>query len=509
MPFFLDTQETSQRFANHMVEFCSLLDTNHIHHGSPGDLFEFADTLEKSNQLRIDLSALVKSIAKRESDELLLTDMMSIIAASVGGPSFVDTHTDITKPTNTLMEFLLGTGCWKQFGAPPLPASQNVAPSHRPPIHAEDPRPLRSSPPASPVPMTEMTDETPKDQSALLDASSELRQTLNRLEVDTLQVKLYLDSIEQRFSKIEPSPDALPTQTSSFPETLPQPKTTNSAAGEVVHPSAPAFEAELPTRGRAVFSHLSQPHQSQTEDEDFSSPTFAYATEKGRSIVPIGVFLALLAIVIASFFFIHSGQRQAFLKAGLSHLKTVRTLFNRVPAIVSHAPTTTLPAAPAPTSTPAAATPTPSSPAASPVPPIPVPPIKGIVGPTPTPSSASGSASPNISSDAQPTPANPKIRYIPSNVMEGHLLSAPRPEYPSLARINHIEGQVAMQATISKAGSIKTLHVIKGPASLRSAAIDAVLNWRYKPYLVDGRPTEVATTVYVDFSLKPPPAIAH
>lgn len=506
MPFFLDMQETSQRFASQIAEFCSLLDTNHIRHGSPDDLFEFATTLEKSNQFRIDLSALVKSIVKRESGELLLTDMMSIIAASVGGPSFADTHTDITKPTNTLMEFLLGTGCWKQFGAPSPPATQNVAPSDRPPIHTEVPKPLRSSPAASPIPMT---DETPKDQAALLDVSSELRQTLNRLEVDTLQVKLYLDSIEQRFSKIEPSPDALPTQASSPPEPLPQPKTTNAVAGEVTPTfaqSIPAFEAELPTRGRAVFSHVSQPDQ--TDDEDFSSPTFAYATEKRRSIVPVGVFLVLLAIAIASFFFINSGQRQAFLKTGLSHLKTVRTLFDRVPAAISHAPTTSSPAA-VPASAPVAATPTPPSSVASPVSPTPAPPIKGIAESTPTPSSASDSASRNVSSDAQPTSDNPKIRTIPSNIMEGHLLSAPRPEYPSLARINHIEGQVAMQATISEAGSIKTLHVIKGPSSLRSAAIDAVLNWRYKPYLVDGRPTEVATTVYVDFSLKPPPVIAH
>jgi protein TonB len=92
--------------------------------------------------------------------------------------------------------------------------------------------------------------------------------------------------------------------------------------------------------------------------------------------------------------------------------------------------------------------------------------------------------------------------------MEGNLLSAPRPEYPASARTAHIEGTVTLEATISRSGSVKTLHAIKGPRLLRSAAIDAVRDWRYKPYSVDGRTVEVATTVYVDFSLKQP-TIAH
>ena len=93
--------------------------------------------------------------------------------------------------------------------------------------------------------------------------------------------------------------------------------------------------------------------------------------------------------------------------------------------------------------------------------------------------------------------------------MEGRLLSAPRPQYPSQARLDHVEGQVALQATISKTGSVETLHVINGPRPLRAAAVDGVRNWRYTPYSVDGKAVKVATTVYVDFNLRPPPAIVH
>ena len=93
--------------------------------------------------------------------------------------------------------------------------------------------------------------------------------------------------------------------------------------------------------------------------------------------------------------------------------------------------------------------------------------------------------------------------------MEGNLLSAPRPEYPASARTEHLEGIVALQATISTSGAVKTLRAINGPQILRGAAIDAVRDWRYKPYSVDGRPVEVATTVYVHFSLKQPTVIGR
>jgi protein TonB len=58
-----------------------------------------------------------------------------------------------------------------------------------------------------------------------------------------------------------------------------------------------------------------------------------------------------------------------------------------------------------------------------------------------------------------------------------------------------------MQAIISKEGSIENVHVIKGHRLLRGAATNAVRNWRYRPYLINGHPVQVATTVSVDFKL--------
>ena len=64
-----------------------------------------------------------------------------------------------------------------------------------------------------------------------------------------------------------------------------------------------------------------------------------------------------------------------------------------------------------------------------------------------------------------------------------------------------MQGTVVLQATISKSGTIENLRVISGPAMLQEAARDAVMTWRYKPYLLNNEPVEVDTTVNVIFTL--------
>jgi TonB family protein len=90
---------------------------------------------------------------------------------------------------------------------------------------------------------------------------------------------------------------------------------------------------------------------------------------------------------------------------------------------------------------------------------------------------------------------------VSSGVMAANLVSGPKPSYPTLASLTRTQGNVVMQAVISKDGTVEQLRVIKGHRLLRGAAKNAVRNWRYRPYKIDGVPVEVATTVSVDFSL--------
>jgi protein TonB len=98
-------------------------------------------------------------------------------------------------------------------------------------------------------------------------------------------------------------------------------------------------------------------------------------------------------------------------------------------------------------------------------------------------------------------PSTPPKLSISSGVMAGNLLEKTVPQYPAIARAARIQGTVVLQATIAKDGAIQNLRVINGPPMLQQAAIDAVRSWRYKPYLLNGEPVEVETTINVVFNL--------
>jgi TonB family protein len=104
---------------------------------------------------------------------------------------------------------------------------------------------------------------------------------------------------------------------------------------------------------------------------------------------------------------------------------------------------------------------------------------------------------------ALPLPTTPATTSIPVNaeVSQGLLVKQVPPIYPPLARQARIQGTVVLQAIIDKDGSVKNLQLVSGHPLLVNAAIDAVKQWQYKPYVLDGAAVEVQTTINVNFSL--------
>ena len=102
---------------------------------------------------------------------------------------------------------------------------------------------------------------------------------------------------------------------------------------------------------------------------------------------------------------------------------------------------------------------------------------------------------------AVPKMATPTRVRVSSGVSSGLLIRKVSPTYPPLARQARIQGTVILQAQISKDGSIQNLQLISGHPMLAPAAIEAVKQWKYKPYLLNGEPVEVETTVQVNFTL--------
>jgi periplasmic protein TonB len=102
---------------------------------------------------------------------------------------------------------------------------------------------------------------------------------------------------------------------------------------------------------------------------------------------------------------------------------------------------------------------------------------------------------------AVPKVATPTRVRVSQGVIAGNLIKKVQPTYPALAKQARIQGHVLLRAEISKDGQIQNLQLISGHPMLAPAAIEAVKQWRYKPYLLNGEPVAVDTEVDVIFSL--------
>ena len=100
--------------------------------------------------------------------------------------------------------------------------------------------------------------------------------------------------------------------------------------------------------------------------------------------------------------------------------------------------------------------------------------------------------------------------HVKGNIMQGQRISGEIPVYPPEAKKQRVQGKVVIDALIDQEGKVGHLHVESGPEMLRQSSLDAVKTWVYKPYLLNGEPVAVETTISVVYSLggskhSPPP----
>ena len=98
-------------------------------------------------------------------------------------------------------------------------------------------------------------------------------------------------------------------------------------------------------------------------------------------------------------------------------------------------------------------------------------------------------------------PVMPKRVRVSSGVIAGMVTTKIEPAYPAIARSARVQGDVVLTALISKQGTIENLQVESGHPLLVKAALDAVQQWRYRPFFVSGEPVEVETKIIVTFRL--------
>jgi len=112
---------------------------------------------------------------------------------------------------------------------------------------------------------------------------------------------------------------------------------------------------------------------------------------------------------------------------------------------------------------------------------------------------------------SQPSPSAasaPRRAQVDANTASALIVQKAPLKYPDAARNAGVQGTVVLQVVTTYSGDVKELTVVSGDPVLAQAAADAVKQWKYKPYLVEGSPTEMETQVSVNFHLKasPPPA---
>jgi protein TonB len=119
----------------------------------------------------------------------------------------------------------------------------------------------------------------------------------------------------------------------------------------------------------------------------------------------------------------------------------------------------------------------------------------------PLPVGGSGSPNYDLPIGTNSVVRGPSAPLRLSHLDEGRIIRRVQPAYPPLAKTARIEGAVLLEAIISRSGRIENLRVISGHPMLATAAKEAVAQWQFRPYVLNGSPVEVLTQITVNFKL--------
>ena len=497
MTIFLDAQETVDRFGVSIQELRAILKANSLKFGSPDNFFAFARKLQSDDLLRTDLSRLVKFLIAREGRKVSLRTILTIIAIASGGSTLAETNRDLSKPTNLVLDFLISSGHFSPADLEHLDTD------------LEENGVSGEARSASPVELP--ATDRPTDQT---DTSAELLQSLTRLELNTLEARQYLDSIEQRINRMEPRLENSQSLASPPPNQSPAPETEPLYRPDpvVATPSdvpLPAFVRRASTQSKermAWFFLLGEKLAVVPVLATIAGGTLLYigyprnsAKTQIRADVPVPTATidpTSTTAGPASFAPPTDAQTDATTEDAVKPSKPSAghpAAVLDATTIKNHPGGTPRPLEPPTSHATSRSVPSTNVEAAE------APPTER---PTETVAKARRDAGHTLAHvSARSGPSSLRMVDVSSGVMAANLVSASPPSYPKLASLTHMQGEVVMQAIISKDGTVENLHVIQGHHLLRGAAKNAVRTWQYHPFLVNGKPVEVATIVSVDFTL--------
>jgi TonB family protein len=520
MSAYANSLQKPESFDRYVRKFRSICMMHGVQMGSRTELPGFMRKLVEDKHLAMDFWAFIGKLSDREGGELSDDQMLGVVVEGITDSEISDEDGGQMRTVNDLRAMLAGVDIQSPQHTPvemaPFPRSEAVSPRDEVQqlwTHAEE---SSTKPSNSQPPLTREKSNGNVDHAAVLPSTPppQLDEALLRLELTRL-VQQYFDNIDKRISKLEPNAEGAASMgtiaTAVTRRSLEEPISAEELeelrlrrmgrTRLVLEPAAPPVEDSLPAA---------------RDDDDIPMriPLEHYSPPPRYGKAP----LLLVVVLIGAAFAIY--RDPTLLRKGFAAV--VRQLHSDGPVkspnrseptsassreetsakTEQNQPSATQPAlegtsTPPPVNTSEQTAPIKSEPAKL------QPAENGSdssSGRRSTTDRVLGQTEQSVADGRASIEAAGAIKVNPS-VMDENLIVQRVPAYPEGAKISGVEGDVVMQALISKEGTVKRVHVMEGDSRLRSAAEEAVYKWRYRPYVLNGRPVEVATTVTVNFNL--------
>jgi TonB family protein len=529
MSAYANSLQKPESFDRYVRKFRSICTMHGVEIGSRTKLPDFMRKLIDDRHLAMDFWAFISKVSDREGGELSDDQMLGVVVEGIAEGEISEEDSGQMRTVDDLRALLAGEDVQSQAPVVMAPFPKSATSALRDPPQVEDEqRMLAEDDPTNRAvdqlwtraeeSATKLSDPQPSFAREKFDAKvsrpavlpttppTQLDEALLRLELTKL-VQQYFDNIDKRISKLEPNAEG------TAPIGTIAPAVTRRSLEE----PGPGESEELRLRGTGKSRLVLEPApppveeslQASRDDDDIpmTIPLAHYSSTPIYGKAPLLLVLVLIGAAFAVY------RDPTIFQKGFAAV--VRQLHDHSPASFMKPKTPSVSPedgsakteqsqpssgerAPEVASAPAPAN---ASEQTAPAPPQPAENVSD-------PSNSGRSTTDRAVAQTEQALANGTssietagaIKVNPS-VMDENLIVQRVPAYPEGAKISGVEGDVVMQALISKEGTVKRVHVTEGDSRLRSAAEEAVYKWRYRPYVLNGRPVEVATTVTVNFNL--------
>jgi TonB family protein len=513
--------EEVEKLSQPVKRFQSLCDMHRIAFGAPGDLEGFLRGLRENRHLAMDFWAMVGELSSRERGTLDDAEMMSAIIEASTGTTFDQLPESERKAAAELQQMIAGVDVEAQsLPTPDTTPAETLSQADIPSLkNTNDIQHARLTI-AEALLRLEQTSRELRDQLHAIEDLKAQEEVLREVEEERLEEKVPEKSIREETEEqavrapIEAKPPIEPIEPVVEPIVVKAPVEESKILQSRLVDERPLFS---PQRSQPPLMHRGFAPSDIDDDPSIAVPLSAYEETQGRNpVVVIAVLVGVAVLAWAMWFALSRGYAQQWISGFVPAAKQKLSLFWGEVHDVTHkeaskpnaatgatagnvAPTQSSTPSAKPESNPA------NSPAASKpqqAQPETLPPFspKEKSVPARAPSSVASSSSVPLPLEP-PSAIETHAVHVSAAVMEDNLMASRVAVYPPEAKARGIQGTVVMEALISRYGGVQHVRVLSGDSHLRAAAVEAVLRRRYKPYVQNGRPVDVATQVSVTFRM--------